>query len=52
MTLMPEDRVELEKLFKIAKNDNKDTFWFKEQEMSTSYVKYLLEYLKGLTNET
>jgi len=47
MVLMPEDRVELEKLYMIAKNDNQDTFWFKEQEMHTNYVKYLLEYLEG-----
>ncbi len=46
---MPEHIEELEKLYKQAKNDNQDTFWFMEQEMDVNYVKYLLEYLKGKT---
>ena len=46
MVLMPYHMEELEKLYKVAKNDDKDTFMFKGQEMSTNYVKYLIEYLK------
>jgi hypothetical protein len=43
---MPEDIEELKNSYKVAKNDNRDTFLFEGQEMATSYVKYLLEYLK------
>jgi len=49
VTLIPEDMVELERLYIIAKNDNQDTFWFKDQEMDVGYVKYLLQYLKKET---
>ena len=46
MVLMPEDRVELEKLY-TEHVGVKDTFIFKGREMNVRYVKYLLEYLKG-----
>ncbi len=46
MVLMPEDKIELEKLYK-EHAGVKDTFVFKGQEMYVDYVKYLLEYLKN-----
>jgi hypothetical protein len=43
---MPEDIEELKNSYKGAIEYEKDTFLFEGQEMSTAYVKYLLEYLK------
>jgi len=48
MVVMPEDIEELEKLYKVAVRDDMDTFKFRGMDMDTKYVKYLLEYLKGL----
>ena len=51
MTLMPEDIEELEKLY--SKHAGvKDTFTFKGQLMDVNYTKYLLEYLKGMQNDS
>ena len=52
MTLMPEDIEELEKLYSIAKDGKKDTFTFKGQLMDVNYTKYLLEYLKGMQDDS
>ena len=47
MVLMPYHMEELEKLYNEAVDAKKEMFLFKEQEMSTAYVKYLLEYIKN-----
>ena len=44
MNIIEEDMIELEKLFKQAKNDEKGIVMYKGKEILVSYLKYLIEY--------
>ncbi len=44
MNIIEEDMIELEKLFKQAKNDEKGIITYKGKEILVSYLKYLIEY--------
>jgi hypothetical protein len=42
------DLKDLKELYKKAVKDNKDYFIYKQNEIITSYAKYLIEYLESI----
>lgn len=45
------DKPELQKLYDEAVKNESESFFFKGQEILTSYCKYLLEHMTNLENE-
>jgi len=46
MTIMPEDMIELERLYNEAVEEKKESFIVDGQEILTQFAKYLIEYIK------
>lgn len=48
MSLSLENLEQFEKAYKLALKEKKDSFIFKEEEVLTTYARYVIEYLKNV----
>ena len=48
MSLSLENLEQFEKAYKLALKEKKNSFIFKEEEILTTYARYVIEYLKNI----
>ena len=48
MSLSLENLEQFEKAYELALKEKKDSFIFKEEEILTTYARYVIEYLKNV----